>query len=357
MLKRLPFRINSATEIFQQKIMDLFREEPGVELIVDDILIHGRDQFEYNALLQRTLGILEKAGVVLNMAKYKFSKHELEYYGHVVGRDGVKPSPNKVKAILQLKPPENITELRSINGMFQYLGKFVPHLSTVIKPVTELLKRDPALVWGSVQQAACDAAKELLTQSQTLAYYDASKKTVVGADVSSYGLGAVLLQESERNLKPVAYASRTLTNTKRKYDQIKKECLAVAWACEKFSRYLVGLESFQLETDHKPLVPLINTKHLNETPVSCQRMLMRLMRLNPECVYVPDKQMTVADALSRKPLGDTTEDNSLEEDIKLHVDNVMSNQPMTDTRLQQIRDHMREDPVLRAAIVYTVGMA
>ena len=64
--------------------------------------------------------------------------------------------------------------------------------------------------------------------------------------------------------------------------------------------------------------------------------------------------MTVADALSRKPLGDT-KDNSLEEDIKLHVDSVISNQPMTDTRLQQITDHTREDPVLRAAIVYTVS--
>ena len=166
MFKRLRFGINSATEIFQRKMMDLFHDEPGVEVIVDDILVHGRDQSEHDALLQRTLGIMEKAGVVLNMAKCKFNKHELEYYGHVVGRDGVKPSPNKIKAILELKPPENITELRSIDGMFQFLGKFVPHFSTVMKPVTELLKSDRAWVWGSVQQAAFDAAKELRAQSR-----------------------------------------------------------------------------------------------------------------------------------------------------------------------------------------------
>ena len=76
------------------------------------------------------------------------------------------------------------------------------------------------------------------------------------------------------------------------------------------------------------------------------------MRFNPKCVYVPGKQMTVADALSRKPLVDT-ENNSLEEDIKLHVDSVMSNQPLTNTRLQQIRNHTHEDPVLRAAKLQT----
>ena len=78
-----------------------------------------------------------------------------------------------------------------------------------------------------------------------------------------------------------------------------------------------------------------------------------MMRFSPVCVYVPGKQLVVANALSQKPLTDTGE-HDLEEDISAHIDHGMSSKSMTDTRLQQVKDQMRDDPVLRAVIVYTV---
>ena len=104
-----------------------------------------------------------------------------------------------------------------------------------------------------------------MAKSSVLAFYDPAAETKLSADASSFGLGAVLLQKSGEVWKPVAYASRSLSEMEQHYAQIEKEALATTWACEKFSTYLIG-KMFDVETDHKPLVPLLNTKHLDDLP-------------------------------------------------------------------------------------------
>ena len=110
----------------------------------------------------------------------------------------------------------------------------------------------------------------------------------------------MLLQKYENEWKPVAYASRSMTEAETRYAQIEKEPLATTWACERFINYILG-KQIQIETDHKPLVPLLSTKHLDDLPPRILRFRLRLMRFDYTISHVPGKLLYTTDTLSRAP--------------------------------------------------------
>src|SRR4029434_9117862 len=151
------------------------------------------------------------------------------------------------------------------------------------------------------------------------------------------GIGGVLLQLHDKDWKPVAFCSRRLSEAKTRYAQIEKECLASVWACERFEKYLCGLENFKLVTDHKPLVPLMNKKDLDNVPIRCQRLLMRLMRFKPTAEYAPGKTLTVADTLSRSPLQYVEREADTHSDVACYIAAIVDNMPATPHKLMAIK--------------------
>ena len=167
--------------------------------------------------------------------------------------------------------------------------------------------------------------------------FSLNRKTVISTDSSSFGMGCVLLQEWNGHLKPVAYASKALTETQQRYAQIEKEAYAIVWACERFKTFVTGLH-FEIHTDHKPLVPLLSTKGLDELPLRIQRFKMRLMRYSYDIIWVPGKLLSTADALSRAPTGKEEDEDieELAEEAEAYVRCMMKTVPVTQNKLDEI---------------------
>ena len=159
-----------------------------------------------------------------------------------------------------MKSPTTVTELRRFMGMINQLNKFSPKIAEIGQPLRELLKSNTAWLWTPNHEDAIQKLKEEIASPQVLAHYDLNAETKISPDASAYNLGAVLLQcQDNREWKPVAFASRSLSDTESRYAQIKKEALALVWSAEKFSDYVLG-KPFLFETHHKPLVPLLGSK-------------------------------------------------------------------------------------------------
>lgn len=345
----LPYGISSGSEKFQKNMNLILEGMDRVECSIDDVLVHGRNQREHDERLDAVLQRIDKAGMTLNLDKCEFSKLEVKFLGHVISAKGIEADPEKIKAIVNLPPPGSVSEVRTFLGMVNQLSKFAPHLADKTKPIRELLQKNAAWCWDQPQQLAFKEVKETLMESPTLAKYDANKETKVSADASSYGLGAVVLQQqSDQSWRPISFLSRAMTPTEKRYAQIEKEALAITWACERSSDYLVG-KAIHIETDHKPLVPILTTHTLDQLSPRIQRMRMRLMRFNfKEVKHTPGEDLCVADALSRLQNKEGAAEPTISNDeMEAHISSVIDSIPVSDTKIQEIRELQDEDIVCK----------
>ena len=180
-----------------------------------------------------------------------------------------------MKAILEAREPENVSELRSFLGLANYSSRFIPHFTTLTEPLRRLTKKDTPYVIGEEQRTAFQTLKKRMADAGKLAYFNKNAPTKVVSDASPVGLGCVLLQKQGRDWVPVHYASRSLSECERRYSQTEKEALGLVWSCERLHAYVYGMK-FDLETDHKPLETIYGPRSK-----PCARIERWVLRMQP----------------------------------------------------------------------------
>ena len=178
--------------------------------------------------------------MTLNPSKCKFRKNTVKFLGRITDHSGVKADSDKTKAVCEMDTPTSVSELRRFLGMVNQLGKFTPHIAELTQPLRELLSTKHTWMWGPAQEDAFARIKKDPTKLTTLILYDPTANVKLSADASSFGLGTVLLLKDGTAWKPVAYASQSMTSTEKGCAQIEKEALAITWACQKFTDYILG---------------------------------------------------------------------------------------------------------------------
>ncbi|XP_042145272.1 uncharacterized protein LOC120848911 [Ixodes scapularis] len=344
--KRVCFGLASAPAAFQQLMSKILRDCPGVQFYLDDIIVYGSTLKEHDENLRRVLSRISQAGMKLNR-KGVFQVQELSFLGHHLSVKGLAPLSSKVDAVLNFATPSDAVKLRAFLGLVEYYSKFIPHCSTIVEPMRRLLRKGVRFNWSPEVEASFQKVKTSIQEAPILAMFDPTLPIVVATDASQYGLGAVLQQQYGSQLRPVAFASRSLTDAERRYSTGEKEALACLWACEKWHVYLWG-RSFVIRTDHQALVTLLSNKGSGIRPLRITRWSSRLLNYNFKMEFQKGATNVVADAFSRLPVSDTEEGMRFDEEV---VSVVMV--PLSKGGFQQATAN---DIVLPSVIRYTTSV-
>ena len=320
---------------------DVLLNLPGVVSIADDITVCGNDEAEHDHNLHKLMKRAQEKGLVFNKDKCQIKQKEVPFFGNIYRESGVRPDPSKVQAINDLTVPTNVNELQQFLGMITYLAPYICNLSEHTVPLHKLLQKDVEFRWHHEHDSAFTTLKEMIKIAGTLSYFDVSKPVVIQVDASQEALGVALVQEGHI----IAFVSKSLTETEKRYANIELELLACVFGAERFHTCIYG-KQFKIESDHKTL-EIICKKNLTAAPARLQRMLLRVLRYDYSIVHRPGKEMVLADCLSRPPKNRTNNNAKVNLNMKIcHVQ-------FSNEKLDALRKATEND-VLNTLMKYTI---
>ena len=260
--KTMPFGLCNAPATFE-RLMETVLAGLNWQICLiylDDIIVVGKTFDDMIRNLDEVLQKLHEAGLKLKPRKCQLFAKRVDFLGHVISGEGIQTDPKKTQAVREWPRPESLHEVRSFLGFCSYYRRFIPKFAEISKPLHKLTEKNQKFLWTKECNAAFETLKEKMVSSPILAHPDFTKPFILDTDASDQAIGAVLSQRIEGKEHVIAYASRTLTKSERRYCVTRKELLAVINFVKYFRHYLYG-RAFTVRTDHGSLRWLMKFKN------------------------------------------------------------------------------------------------
>ncbi|KAK3756460.1 hypothetical protein RRG08_063126 [Elysia crispata] len=302
---RMPFGLKNAAQSFQRLMDGILRDVPFAFVYLDDILVARHSPQEQHQHLQQIFTLLSSNALVINKAMCVFGADEIDFLGHHVSAAGITPLPDRIAALQNSSAPTDRTSLQSFLGMVNYYHRFLPGIADTLAPLYALASgKGQTIEWSKDCQEAFDKAKTVLSKAVLLHHPQPDLPTSLTVDASNTAIGAQLEQRKGRSWVPLAFFSRKLSDSERKYSAFDRELLASYSAIKHFRHFLEG-RSFTLYTDHKPLTPALRSQ--TDRAPRQTRHLSLIAEFTSNIQHIKGKFNVVADALSRINTVDTWE--------------------------------------------------
>jgi hypothetical protein len=289
----MPFGLCNAPSTFQSLMNHVFCPFlcHFVLVFFDDILIYTKTWINHLTHVDQVLLLLSQHRLFPKQSKCAFGASEVEYLGHLVGKDGVKVDPKNIEAMQDWPHPKTLKILHGFFGLTGYYRKFVKNYGNIVAPLMDILKKN-SFTWTPAAAQSFQTLKMTMCTTLVLALLDFTKNFVLECDASGKGIDAVLMQEG----RPLAFTSKKLYERNLGKPICEKEMLAILHVVELWCPYLLG-KRFQIKTDHQIL------KYFLEQCISSQeqqKWVTKLFGYDYEIIYKKGKDNVMADALSWK---------------------------------------------------------
>ena len=364
----MPFGLTNVPAVFQRLMQGVLAglnppEGPDfVSVYLDDVIVFSWTLDDHLHHLSLVIDRLAGAGLKLKPSKCHFISQRLQYLGHLLTPEGIRPNPDRIAAVRNYPTPTSVKGVRQFLGLASYYRRFVKNFARIAQPLHALTQKGPSFYWSPQCEEAFSLLKRNLTESPILVYPDFDQDFILETDASAMGLGAVLSQRArDGRVHPVAYASRSLSPQEKRYAVTELETLAVVWAVTHFHAYLYG-HNVNVFTDHSAVKAVLETPSPNGKHARWWSKLFGSGVRNIQITYRAGRENANADALSRCPIGGETPDTSVQ-DVQVaqiqadtDIDHLLQTPPsLADTATQYSQEQEKDAEILELRLFLSQG--